>query len=432
MKIEMWNVDDLIPYENNPRKNDHAVEQVAQAITEFGFRVPVLIQGDGDVIDGHLRLKAAKYAGLTEVPVMRADDMTAAQVKAFRISVNKVAELAKWDQSLLKEELTALQVADFDVSLAGFSEGEIDDLLGAGSGKNNDDKLVDPPQKPICKPGELWQLGNHLLLCGDSTLASSYKVLLGEIKADMIFTDPPYNVDYKGKAGKIKNDKMTGDQFNTFLKAVFACCASVVSAGGGVYVAHADQGETGVSFRRAFLDAGFHMSACLIWKKSQFVLGRADYQFQHEPILYGWLPGKPHRFYGTRKRATVIETVEDLAMFSEIEPGCYQLQAGDTIFMIRGDNLTVETYPSSVILADKPSRSDMHPTMKPVALVEKFIKNSSRHGGTVLDPFGGSGSTLIACEKHGRHCRTIELDQKFCDCIITRWQEYTGLEATRV
>ncbi len=231
MQIKMMQINDLVPYENNPRKNDHAVAQVGQAIREFGFRVPILAKSNGEIIDGHLRLKAAKHIGLTEVPVMMADDMSEAQIMAFRISVNKVAELAKWDMTLLKNELLAIKSMEYDVMLTGFQEVELDDLLGlAGNDEDNVPALKDTC---ISQPGDMWILDNHRLLCGDSTDQAAYKLLMSGASAAMIFTDPPYNVDYEGKAGKIKNDKMTAHEFDDFLRAVFSCLSENLSAGGG-------------------------------------------------------------------------------------------------------------------------------------------------------------------------------------------------------
>lgn len=426
MQIEMWPVDRLIPYEKNPRKNDHAVEKVAQAIREFGFRVPVLIRGDGNVVDGHLRLKAAKSVGLAEVPVMRADDMTDSQIKAFRISVNKVAELAKWDIALLKQELAALQTLDFDLELTGFSESEVDDLLNTCSGHGKEDQVPALQEKYISQPGDVWHMGPHRLICGDSTDAKDIATLMDGSLADMVFTDPPYNVDYTGKAGKIKNDKMSNDSFSRFLLAAFTQMYTAVSSGGGVYVAHADAGLVGISFRHAFISAGFKLASCLVWRKNAFVIGRADYHWQHEPILYGWKPGAAHRWYGGRKKTTIQEAAEAMSDIIQAADGCYQITIGEQVLVISGSDINVEVSPSSVITEDKPLKSALHPTMKPVALVERFLVNSSRPGDIILDPFGGSGTTLISCEKRGRICRTSELDPRFADVIIRRWQEYSG------
>lgn len=301
MQIESRKLEDLVPYENNPRKNDHAIPKVVAAITEFGFRVPLLIKDDGTIIDGHLRYKAAISAGLIEVPCLLADGMSEEQIRAFRISVNKVAELAKWDIGLLQLELAALGESGFDLSVIGYDEYELDDLLGEPAPEKDQDAVPAAPKTPTTIPGDRWKLGNHILLCADSTSATDVARLMGGDMADMVFTDPPYNVDYSGAAGKIKNDKMSAAEFDGFLSAAFHAMAGVLLPGGAVYVAHADSGNIGVSFRAAFLSANFHLSACLIWRKNQFTLSRSDYQWMHEPILYGWKLGESHRYYGGGK-----------------------------------------------------------------------------------------------------------------------------------
>ncbi len=429
MKIETRKLADLTPYENNPRKNDHAVTKVAAAIKEFGFRIPIIIKKDGAIIDGHLRYKAAKEAGLAEVPCMLGDDMSDAQIKAFRISVNKVAELAKWDSSLLAMELKALGADDFDLSIIGYDEHELDDLLGELPPEKDQDAVPASPKIPATIPGDRWLLGNHVLLCGDSTSVTDLQTLMGGgNQADMIFTDPPYNVDYSGTAGKIKNDNMSAAEFDLFLGGAFNAMASVLSPGGGVYVACADSGKIGITFREAFLAADFHLSACLIWRKNQFTLSRSDYQWMHEPILYGWKLGKPHRYYGGRKKRTIQDFSAELV--TKISASKYHIQNGDDVLVVTEKEIKLESHLSSIITEDKPLENKEHPTIKPVALVERFVKNSSKTGEVVLDPFGGSGSTLIACEKTGRHCRTNELDEKYCDVIINRWQDFTGEQAT--
>lgn len=428
MLIENRKLDDLVPYTNNPRKNDHAVPKVVAAIKEFGFRVPILIKSDGTIVDGHLRCKAAVAAGMMEVPCLVADDMTDMQIQAFRLSVNKLSELATWDINLLQVELSSLLDGEYDLSVIGYEEYEIDDLLGEPAKNAGQDDVPSSPLTPVTVSGDRWLLGNHVLLCGDSTDPVALQTLMSGALASMIFTDPPYNVDYSGAAGKIKNDKMSAAAFDTFLSSAFTAMSGVLAAGGGVYVAHADSGGIGVAFRSAFLSAGLHLSACLVWRKNQFTLSRSDYQWMHEPILYGWKIGESHRYYGGRKKRTIQEF--DSPLVSRISNTEYHIQQGDDVLVITGDNIHVQSHLTSVITEDKPLVNKEHPTMKPVALVERFVKNSSRPGEVVLDSFGGSGTTLIACEKQGRYCRTMELDEKFCDVIISRWQEYTGLQAT--
>ena len=392
-QLEYWPIQKLIEYARNPRKNDHAVDAVSAAIREFGFRVPIVAKSDGTVIDGHLRLKAAKKLGLETVPVLLGDDMTETQIKAFRLSVNKLAELAGWDDELLKLELTDLQDADFDLGLMGFSDEELDRLINgdAGGGLTDDDAVPETPKEPVSRPGDLWILGNHRLLCGDSTMLSDVEKLMVNELADMAFTDPPYNVDYgnnakdkmRGKDRRILNDAL-GDGFYQFLYD--ACVNLLMVTKGGCYVAMSSSELH--TLQKAWLDAGGKWSTFIIWSKNTFTLGRADYQRQYEPILYGWKQGADHFWCGDR------------------------------------DQSDIWNY-------NKPRVNDLHPTMKPVELVERAIKNSSKSRDIVLDLFGGSGTTLIACEKTGRQARLMELDPKFVDVIVKRWEDYTGLQAVR-
>ena len=424
MQIEQWKVLDLIPYEKNPRKNDHAVEKVAIAIKKFGFRVPILIKSDGSIIDGHLRYKAAIYAGIKDVPCLLADDMSDAQIKAFRISVNKVAELAQWDRDLLEHELVSLRDLDFDLSSIGYEEFELNEIMGDDQPQLRQDDIPPIPARSVSRPGDLWICGNHRILCGDATSIDVLSMLMGEGQADMVFTDPPYNVDYNGNAGKIKNDKMSALAFDEFLKKSFSAMAAVLRPGGPIYISHADYDSLGIAFRSAFLAAGFHLAACLIWMKNQFTLGRSDYQWIHEPILYGWKKGAAHKWFGGRKKRTIQKFPGNIfVMISENE---YQISIGDEILTITGKDIEVRSDWPTIITEDKPQRSDMHPTMKPVALIERFIKNSSSPGDIVLDPFGGSGTTMIAAEKTGRHAYLTELDEKFVDVIVTRWEEFVS------
>lgn len=311
MNIEMLPISALLPYVGNPRKNDQAVEQVAKAIREFGFRVPVIIRGEGEVIDGHLRLKAARHIGLEAVPVVRADDMTDAQVKAFRISVNRMAELAEWDLDLLKVELQDLQDLGMAVDLTGLDADLLKQLIPdiqPTAGLTDPDEIPETPENPTSRAGDLWTLGRHRILCGDSTSLADVERLMGGQLAEMVFTDPPYNVDYEGKGKKklkIQNDKMAGSEFLSFLRACFANMAAVTTPGGGFYVCHADI-ET-ISFRQALGDAGWLLKQSLVWVKNQFILGRQDYHWQHEPILYGWKDGAAHRWRGDRKKSTIID-----------------------------------------------------------------------------------------------------------------------------
>lgn len=429
LHIEDWPLERLVPYAQNPRKNDHAVAKMVEAIRSFGFRIPVLARSSGELIDGHLRLKAALAAGLHSIPVIPADDMTPEQVRAFRIMVNRSATWADWDEDLLLQELQALQEAGFNLELTGFDQRELDAMLMQMEAGGKDPDAVPPaPECPVVKDGEIWLLGRHRLMCGDATsLADVGRLMFGEY-ADMVWTDPPYNVDYAGKAGKIKNDKMPAEKFDAFLLAVHRAMLETLKAGGAIYVAHSEAGD-GMAFRRAFISAGFKLAACLIWRKQTAVLGRGDYHFQHEPILYGWKPGAAHRWYGNRKQRTVFDA--GLDGIECLADGSCQLHMGGKVYRISGEALQVEELSTSIIYADKPARSDLHPTTKPVALVEVMVANSSPRAGLVLDPFGGSGSTLLACERLGRQCRMLELDPKFVEVIIRRWEDYTGLQACR-
>lgn len=390
LQHETWPIDKLIEYARNPRKNDHAVDRVAAAIREFGFRVPVVAKSDGTVVDGHLRLKAAKKLGLTEVPVVLADDMTDLQIKAFRLSVNKMAELAEWDDELLAIEFAELADAGFDNLLTGFTQDEIDALTPEQipEGLTDEDAVPEVQAEPVSKLGDVWLLGKHRVMCGDSTSIEALEQLCGGQLVDMWLTDPPYNVAYEGKtkdALTIKNDSMADDQFRQFLRDSYVAADAVMKPGAVFYIWHAD--SEGYNFRGAAQDAGWKVRQCLIWKKSTMVMGRQDYHWKHEPCLYGWKDGAGHLWAADRKQTTILEF-------------------------------------------DKPSRNGEHPTMKPVALFEYQMLNNTKGGDIVLDSFGGSGTTLLAAEKNGRYARLMELDPKYVDVIVRRWCEFTGKQAT--
>lgn len=429
LHIEKWPVERLRPYEHNPRKNDHVVSKMVDALREFGFRVPLLAKSDGELIDGHLRYKAALAMGMQQVPVIPADDMTDAQIRAFRILINRSATWADWDEDLLLQELRALKSLDVDLAITGFEDQELDELLMEMAETDKDPDAVPPVQlEPVVRDGEVWQLGRHRLMCGDARSLADCRRLLDGKELDLIWTDPPYNVDYRGKAGKIKNDKMSGAEFEAFLLGSFKAMHDALRPGGAIYVAHSEAGD-GMVFRRTFINAGFKLAACLIWRKQSAVLGRGDYHFQHEPILYGWRRGAAHRWYGNRKQRTLLELEEP--GLREMEDGSWQFCLGDRLYRLQGEALSVEELPTSVLDAPKPAKSDLHPTMKPVALIERMVANSSPRGGLVGDFFGGSGSTLMACERLNRAARIMELDPRFADVIIRRWQDYTGDSALR-
>lgn len=372
---------DLKPYENNPRKNDDAVKYVAESIKEFGFKVPIVIDKNNVIVAGHTRYKAAKKLKMSEVPCIIADDLTDEQIKAFRLADNKVAEKAEWDFDLLNAELD--DIIDLDMELFGFEDAVQDDAEEAVE----DEFEVELPAEPKSKLGDIYQLGNNRLMCGDSTVLEDVEKLMGGEQADMLLTDPPYNVNYEGKTKdklKIKNDQMGNDNFRQFLTDAFSNADMVMKPGAVFYIWHAD--SEGYNFRGACFDAGWTVRQCLIWNKNSMVMGRQDYQWKHEPCLYGWKEGAGHLWASDRKQTTVINF-------------------------------------------DKPTRNDMHPTMKPIPLFDYQIKNNTKGGDVVLDLFGGSGTTIMACEQNGRHGYCMEYDPRYVDVIVDRWEKFTGAKA---
>jgi DNA modification methylase len=432
MKIQMWSVDRVIPYKRNPRRNEDAVAKVAASIKEFGFKQPIVVDKDSTIVVGHTRLLAALRLGMKEVPVHVASDLSAAQVKAYRLADNRVHEEAEWDEELLALELGDLSKLGFNLEATGFDADEINELLNLEQGGLlagvDEDAVPETPAKPTAFTGELITLGKHRVICGDSTDPFIIEKLFAGAKADVIFTDPPYNVNYEGGAGKIKNDNMADDKFRHFLRRAFGVMFRMLKDGGAVYVCHAD--TEGLNFRGAFNEAGFKLAGCLIWCKDSLVLGRSDYQWQHEPILYGWKPTGSHKWYGDRKSTTISEFMLQ-APLTQVEPNRYRLRLGDQWFEIRGEKIAIEELETTVIKIPKPKRSDEHPTMKPVALIDKFLKNSTRKKDLVFDAFGGSGSTLISCEKLGRTAYLCELEPKFVDVIALRWEQATGKKVKR-
>lgn len=375
MNIVMMKISDIKEYENNPRKNDQAVEAVASSIRSFGFKVPIIIDSNNVIIAGHTRLKASKKLGYTEVPCLIASDLTSEQVKAFRLADNKVSELAEWDLDKLNEELSFIEM---DMEQFGFEDLEQElerDVL-----EDDFDENEELPITPYAKKGDIFLLGNHRLMCGDSTIADDVAKLTDGKQMDMIFTDPPYNVDYEGSTGmKIQNDKQKDEDFYNFLSSAFINMANSVKPGGAIYCCHAD--TEGLNFRTAFKNAGFKLAECLIWVKNSLVLGRQDYHWRHEPILYGWKEGGAHYFVDDRTQDTIWEY-------------------------------------------NKPKANNLHPTMKPLELVGKAIKNSSRKGELILDLFGGSGSSLIASEQIERNAYLMELDERYVDVIVKRYLKF--------
>lgn len=427
LKIVYRALGDLVPYARNSRTHDATqVAQIAASITEFGFTNPVLIDEDGGIIAGHGRVLGAAKLGLASVPTITLAGLSEIQRRAYVIADNKLALNAGWDEAMLKVELEAIAEFGFDVDLVGFSADEMAAMFATEPEKPG---LTDPDDAPdvaapVSVPGDTWILGSHRLHCGDSTSVDAVETLMAGLMVDACWTDPPYNVNYESKlAGKIKNDHMKDEAFRTFLRDAFTCAFTVMKPGAPIYVAHAD--TEGLNFRGAFKEAAFKISGCLVWAKDALVLGRSDYQWQHEPILYGWKPGAAHRWYGGRKQTTVMKLGGNV--FTQNEDGTVTVKVGGESIVISGDNLKAAPLASTVIRCEKPKRSSEHPTMKPVELIAKMLRNSTREGDLVLDLFGGSGSTLICCEMLGRQARLMELDPRFADVIVKRWQDFTGL-----
>jgi site-specific DNA-methyltransferase (adenine-specific) len=389
-KIEQRLVADLIPYAANSRTHSDAqVAQIAASIKEFGWTNPILIDGDNTIIAGHGRLLAARKLGLDTVPAIILDHLSKAQQRALVIADNQLALNAGWDMDMLKAEIEDLNLENFDINLLGFDEKFLDGLLEpeAAAGLTDDDAVPEVPETPKTVLGDVWVLGNHRLMCGDSTSIDALEKLTQGNLVDMWLTDPPYNVAYEGKtkdALTIQNDSMTDDSFRAFLRDAYVAADAVMKRGAVFYIWHAD--SEGYNFRGAAHDAGWKVRQCLIWKKSTMVMGRQDYHWKHEPCLYGWKDGAAHLWSTDRKQTTILEF-------------------------------------------DKPSRNGEHPTMKPVELFAYQMLNNTKGSDIVLDSFGGSGTTIIAAEKHGRVGYLMELDPKYCDVIIKRWQDFTGQKA---
>jgi DNA modification methylase len=390
MQIQEVAVSTLIPYAKNSRTHDDAqVAQIAASIKEFGFRNPILVDGVS-VIAGHGRLLAAQKLKLDKVPTLDCSDMTPSQKKAYIIADNKIALNAGWDNAMLTIELKDLEDEGFDLTLTGFDDKELDALLNVIEGTDgltDEDAVPDVPEEPKTKLGDIYILGNHRLMCGDSTSIDAVEKLMDGQLADQLVTDPPYNIAYEGgskKREQIKNDEMADEEFRQFLKDVYIAANAVMKAGAVFYIWHAD--TEGYNFRGAARDMGWKVRQTLIWNKDNSAFGRSDYHWKHEPCLYGWKEGAAHLWAADRKQTTVIE-------------------------------------------CKRPSKSDLHPTMKPVELMEYQILNNTKGSDIVLDLFGGSGSTMIAAEKIGRKARLMELDPKYCDVIVKRWEDFTGKQA---
>jgi DNA modification methylase len=420
--VELWPIDRPRPYEKNARRlSDRAVDVLAASLREFGWRQPIVVDADGVIIAGHTRLLAARKLGMETVPVHVATGLTPAQVRAYRLMDNRSAEETSWDASLLEEEIAELQQLEADLSLTGFSEFELEKLL-QDSPKSDEDSAPEAPAIAVSRPGDMWLLGNHRLLAGDATDTEAVARLIAgrkadlvvtdpadqvdgeepeseevatalatelatDERADLVFTDPPYNVDYQGytkKKLKIQKDNMTREEFAKFLRAAFASYAGAIKPAASVYVCHAAMNQR--EFQDAMEAAGLEVRCQIIWAKNIFAWGFGRYKWQHEPIFYAHKQGTPDKWFGDKTQSTLWQ-------------------------------------------AAKPAANRMHPTMKPIELIEHALENSSQPGGVVLDLFGGSGSTLIACEKHGRRARLMELDPRYADVIVVRWEQYTGRKA---
>lgn len=382
MKELKWEpIKSIRPYEKNPRRNDEAVDAVAASIREFGWQQPIVVDKDGVIIAGHTRYKAAKKLKCDTVPVVVADDLTEDQVKAYRLADNKTGELAEWDTALLGEELAEL--ADFDMSQFGFDTILQEEAREA----EEDDYEVNPPEEPKAKLGDIYQLGRHRLMCGDSTDAESVYQLCQDGQVDMLLTDPPYGVDYTGKtkdALKIQNDATSDEMLRDMLADAFSAANNIMKPGAVFYIWHAD--SKALVFRIACQMAGWEVRQVLIWVKNTMVMGRQDYQWKHEPCLYGWKDGAGHLWASDRKQTTILNF-------------------------------------------DRPTKNKEHPTMKPVKLFDYQIQNNTKGGDIVLDLFGGSGTTIVACEQNGRCARVMELDPRYVDVIVDRWEKLTGKKA---
>ena len=387
-EFQLVDINKLVPYANNARThNKEQILKLRSSLREFGFVNPVIIDKAYNVLAGHGRIEAAKEEGIAEVPCVYADHLTEAQKKAYILADNRMALDAGWDEELLSVEMQELQELGFDLSMTGFDEKELTDLLGVdadGEAKEDDFDLSAALEKAafVQRGGDIWTVGRHKLMCGDATSVEDVSALMGDTKANLILTDPPYGVSFKSASGlTIENDSMKNEEFYNFLLSAFKCMADHLEKGGVAYVFHAD--TEGLNFRRAFIDAGFHLAGCCIWVKDSLVLGRSDYQWQHEPVLYGFMQNGKHHWYSDRKQTTIWHF-------------------------------------------DKPKRNANHPTSKPLDLLGYPIGNSTQENGVVMDTFGGSGSTLMACEQMNRICYTMELDEKYASVILRRYVEDTG------
>lgn len=439
MKIEKRKLEELKPAKYNPRKalapDDAEYQKIKRSIEKFGYVDPIIINKDGTIIGGHQRHTVLSDMGMEDADVVVVD-LNKKDEKALNIALNKIS--GEWDEAALRDLLIDLDHSDYDLSLTGFDASEIDELIELSgfsevASDDNFDCVAAYEEPAIVKPGELWQLGNHRLMCGDATKAEDIAKLMGDDMLDLIITDPPYGIDYQQKTkrtnkcrvGKtneeaIENDKMEEEALYSFLYSAFCNMERVMRKGAAIYVFHADL--KGLTFRRAFGDAGLKLSEVLIWEKNKFSIGRSDYHYRHEPILYGWKEGAKHYFIDDRTQDTVLR--EDEADFTA-------MKKPELVQYIK-DLIKQYTDQSTVIYEKMPMKNSIHPTMKPVELIGRLMKNSSKRGQKVGDFFGGSGSAIIAGEQLGRKVFSMELNPKYASVIVKRWQEFTGMEAVKV
>lgn len=424
MLIEWMDPAELTPYEHNPRLNDGAIDAVWASIAEFGWRQPLVVDRNRVLIVGHTRWKAAMKNHCAKVPVVVAADLTEAQVKAYRLADNRTGELSEWDFTLLPIELDDLKQMDFSMDDFGFSDAEFEALLRekdpVTQGRTDPDRVPEAAEPARSKRGEVYRLGDHRLICGDATDVDDVRALMDRETADLWLTDPPYNVAVENSAGlTIMNDSMSAEAFGKFLKKSFCAAVTAMKPGAAFYIFHSD--NYGLAFRQAVEFAGLELRQNLIWAKNGFTLGRQDYQWAHEACLYGWKGGAAHAWYNDRSQRTIIDI--EGQPFTRREDGKYQLKVGSRFYVIEPDAVCVEEN-TTIIAQNKPQKCDLHPTMKPVEMLIRLMKNSTKRGDVVFDDFGGSGSTVIAAEQTGRKARLMELDEHYADVIRKRWAEF--------
>lgn len=449
-EIVFRGVDELLPYANNSRTHDEAqIEALAKVIKNAGWTNPCLV-ADGEILAGHGRIMAAKKLGLKRVPCIDLSHLSEADRRALIISDNQLAIRAGWDLEMLKLETDWLQAQGYDLELTGFDKDSLDELLGEmdgaggpggaggeGEGRGDPEIVPDVPAVPVSRPGDQWIIGDHVVRCGSSLDPADWSRLMGGEQAQCVWTDPPFNVAIGDKnasldkalggnrkrSGAIESDKMSDSAFYDFLLSMYRCVLDVMEPGAPIYVAHPE--VEAINFRVAFRDAGFKQQGTVIWNKNNFVIGRFDHQPRTETIIYGWKPGAAHKWYGGRKNTNVLDLGEDNP-FHKTADGRWAIAIGDRVMVINGD-VEIESHPSDMIHEPKPQRSDLHPTMKPVNLINRQLKNSARKGDVVVDAFGGSGSTMLAAHQLGMKARLMELDPKFVDVIARRMWAFAGI-----